>query len=313
MMGPVLVGDIGGTNCRFATWDGHTASAVEVWPTSEEPTLAGCIARYRSLTDITPAASCVAVAGPIRDGAATLTNSPWSGSSHDLPQPGRLINDLHAAARGVGRIGPDHRVHLGGPPPLPGDDIAVLGVGTGLGQALLVDDQVVATEGGHANFAPANTKQDALLRWLRAEQGRVTIESVVSGPGLGRILRFCALEFPLSPRALKALRHEPAGAVVFAMVAEEPACAAAQELFLACVGSAAGDLALGSLLRGGVVLCGGVLPRIVGAARSGLLRQAFEDKPPMSALLQAMPLSLITHPHLGLIGAGVEAERLLSA
>lgn len=312
MSAPLLIGDVGGTNCRFATWDGAQVTAVSVWDTAETPTLAGCVSRYREQTGIEPAASCVAVAGPVQGDTARLTNTNWSGTAADLPQPACLINDLHAAARGVSRVGPAHRISLGGPAPKPGN-LAVMGIGTGLGQALLVGEHVVPTEGGHADFAPADPRQDRLLAYLRQVLGRVTLESVVSGPGLGRILSFCAQEAPLSETARAQLEELPPGAVVFGLADQEPACAAALDLFLSCVGSAAGNMALRSLPAGGVVLCGGVLPRISEEAADGRLRAAFLQKPPMTHLLEGISLSLVTHPHLGLLGAAVEAERLLSA
>jgi len=311
-MSTVLVGDVGGTNCRFATWDGEALSGITVWNTAEMTTLADCVARYQSETGITADAGCVAVAGPVQGGTARLTNTSWSGAASDLPGVGCLVNDLHAAARGIARVGPAHRLSLGGPAPGEGN-LAVLGIGTGLGQALLVGDHVVPTEGGHTDFGPATPEQDALLSYLRPRLGRVTLESIVSGPGLGRILRFCAITRPLSSEAAAALASEPPGAVVFSMADREPACAAALSLFLSCVGSAAGDLALRSLPDGGVVICGGVLPRIAAQAADGRLRRAFEHKPPMAHLLEGISLSLVTHPHLGLLGAAVEAERLLSA
>ena len=311
-MSAILVGDVGATNCRFATWSEGGLHDIRIWPTASSATLSACVARYCDGAAQDFAAICVAVAGPVRDNEASLTNAGWSGAAHRLPQPARLINDLHAAARGVRHVGAEHLHHLGGPRPS-GGDISVMGIGTGLGQALVVCDQVVPSEGGHTEFGPADSEQERLLAWLRPQLGRVTLESVVSGPGLGRILAFCRESFSLSTEAEAALATQPPGAVIFQHADRDPACAAALGLFLRCVGSAAGDMALRSLPAGGVVLCGGILPRIPDVAADGRLRAAFEEKPPMSHLLQALPLSLVTHPHLGLLGAAAEAERLLTA
>lgn len=311
-MSAILVGDVGGTNCRFATWADGALHDIQVWPTASLTTLSACVDRYCDGRGQDFGAICVAVAGPVCDNESSLTNAGWSGSAKHLPQPACLINDLHAAARGVRLVGPEHLLHLGGPERSAGN-MAVMGVGTGLGQALVVADHVVPSEGGHTEFGPADSEQERLLAWLRPKLGRVTLESVVSGTGLGRILSFCRESTPLSAAGEVALTTQSAGAVVFQYADREPACAAALDLFLRCVGSAAGDMALRSLPAGGVALCGGVLPRIANVVADGRLRDAFEQKPPMSHLLRKTPLSLVTHPHLGLLGAAAEAERLQKA
>lgn len=311
-MATLLVGDVGGTNCRMATWDGADLHDIHVWSTQEVPTLEAVTRRYLELYRISPAASCVAVAGPIRDGTAVLTNNDWSGSAADLPGPSRLINDLHAAARGIDQLPSGAVLWLSDPPTdAVGENIAVMGVGTGIGMALRVGGTIVPTEGGHTDFAPTSALQDQLVTWLRQRQARVSVEQVASGPGLERLLTFCALEQPLSATTAAMLSSAPAAQVVFERADEEPACAAALALFLDIVGAEAGNLALRSLPKGGVYLAGGVLPRIPNRVADGRVRAAFEDKPPMSGLLKDIPLGLVTNPYLGLLGAVAEAERLL--
>ncbi len=304
----LLVGDVGGTNCRLARFDGQIRD-VQVWSTDEVSTLGEAADRYLAVHRFTPDAAAVAVAGPVQGSTARLTNTDWSADAADLSCPTRLINDLHAAARGISALSPEDVIRLGGVDVLPGAPVAVMGVGTGLGQALLVGDLVVPGEGGHADFSPSCTALDGLHAWLRARHGRVSTEMVLSGPGLGRILAYCAHHQPLSADAADALRHQPPGAVVFQYAETDPACARALDLFLKAVGSEAGNLALRFL--GGVYLCGGILPRISQHVTDGRLRASFEDKAPHSALLAALPCSLITDPHLGLLGAAVEAGRIL--
>jgi glucokinase len=304
----LLVGDVGGTNCRLATFDGGLRD-VRVWSTAEVSTLGEAVDRYLSEHAFTPDAAAVAVAGPVRGDSARLTNTDWSADVSTLPFPARLINDLHAAARGIGQLGPGDVLRLGGAETLPGAPVAVMGVGTGLGIALLVGDVVVPGEGGHVDFGPCDPELDGLHAWLRERHGRVSAELVLSGPGLGRILAYAAHLRPLTVAAAAALQHDPPGAVVFEHASTDPTCAHALDLFLRAVGSEAGNLALRFL--GGVYLCGGVLPRIAQVVADGRVRAAFEDKPPHSALLAALPCSLITNPHLGLLGAASEAGRLL--
>ena len=184
-----------------------------------------------------------------------------------------------------------------------------MGVGTGLGQALLIGDAIVPGEGGHIDWGPSTPALDALHAWLRPQLGRVSAEMVLSGPGLGRILSYCATMHPLSSIAQAALEEQPPGAVVFSLADTEPACAMALDLFLTAVGAEAGNLALRIL--GGVYICGGILARIAPVVADGRLRAAFEDKAPHSSLLAQLPCALITNSHLGLLGAADEAGRLL--
>ena len=308
MSSAFLVGDVGGTNCRLAVYDGGLRD-IRVWSTAAVPTLTEAVQRYRAEVPIEPVAAAIAVAGPVMGDTARLTNTDWSASLTALPCPGRLINDLHAAARGICHLTPSDLISLGGEPTPPGAPVAIMGIGTGLGQALLVGGQVVPGEGGHVDFAPSSPMLDGLHAWMRTRFGRVSTEMVLSGPGLANILAYTAVADPLSAEAEAALLKHPAGAVVFAMAESEPACARALSLFLHAVGSEAGNLALRIL--GGVYICGGVLPRISSVVGDGRLRTAFEDKSPYEALLRRLPCNLITHPHLGLLGAAVEAGSLL--
>lgn len=304
----LMVGDVGGTNCRLATFDGSLKD-IRVWSTEEVSTLGQAVALYREEFPTVPDAAAIAVAGPVSGSTARLTNTDWTADLADLPCKGRLINDLHAAARGVGQLTSEDIIPLGGRPLPAGAPAVIMGVGTGLGQAMLIGDVVVPGEGGHADWGPSTPALDGLHAWLRSALGRVSAEMVLSGPGLGRILAYCATLHPLSASAQAALEVRPPGAVVFENADTEPACAMALDLFLTAVGSEAGNLALRTL--GGVYLCGGILPRISAAAVDGRLRAAFERKAPHSQLLAALPCSLITHPHLGLLGAASEAGRLL--
>lgn len=305
-----LVGDIGGTNCRFAIWEQGQLQDIRSWPTAQTPSLADCLTMYGVQRSVD--GCCVAVAGPVTNNAAHLTNVGWSGHAGELPQPAWLINDLQAAACGVDHVSDADRVVLNHAAAV-GTTKAVMGIGTGLGQALVVGEHVLPTEGGHADFAPADPLQDQLLTWLRPQLGRVTLESVLSGPGLGRILAFFVEQHPLQDEAASALQSQPAGAVIQRFAQTEPACAAALDLFLKCAGSAAGNLGLRTRPDGGVFLCGGILPRFADPCADGRLRDAYTNKAPMQDLVGEIPLTLITHPHLGLLGAGAHAQRCLLA
>jgi glucokinase len=334
-LAPVLVADVGGTHTRLAVWE-EGAGALALGPTRDG---ADFLRRVEALLSARrrqglppPVAACVAVAGPVeadaRGGSARLTNADWALRAEELPLPARLVNDLHAAARGVQDLrGPDGELagglRLGGGAPVSGAPLGVIGLGTGLGQALLVGDAVVSGEGGHAGWAPRDAVGDALLRFLRdrlAERAgglpggdpppRVSVERVVSGTALADLLDFAAMRAPLGGEASARLAAEPAAVVVVDCADRDPACALAMELLVAGLGAEAGDLALRALCRGGVALVGGLAGRIAPWLTGAVFRRAFEDKGRMSAISKGIPVWLVADGLLGLRGAAVEARRV---
>lgn len=333
----MLVADVGGTNTRLAVAEGQGLEA-STFPTGSGVDFVRAVQQLlaaRRAQGLAPlAAACVAVAGPVEasraGGRASLTNTAWSLDAADLPLPACLVNDLHAACRGVeAQMDADGRVvgaeQLGGAAPTPGAPVVVLGVGTGLGQALLAGGQVLAGEGGHADLAATDARGDALLRFLRdrlreraggdlregADAPHVSIERLVSGSGLADVLDFAAMRAPLGADAARRLESEPAAAVVVGCAATDPACALAMELLVQGLGAEAGNAALRPLARGGVVLVGGMAARIAPWLRGPAFRRAFESKGRMSLILKDIPVWLAAEDDVGLRGAAVEAWRLL--
>ena len=330
--------DVGGTHTRLAVATGHVLQASSFPTTDGSDFLAAVhrlIADRHAQGEAPLAAACVAVAGPIvassGGGRASLTNTPWSLDAGDLPLPARMVNDLYAACRGVeGLLGADGRVAgaelLGGGPPELGAPVVVLGLGTGLGQALLVGGQVIAGEGGHADLAATDARGDALVRFLRdrlrereggdqradAPVPHVSIERLVSGTALADVLDFAALRAPLGADAALRLESQPAAAVVVACAESDPACALAMEMLVEGLGAEAGNAALRPLARGGVVLVGGMAARIAPWLRGPTFRRAFEGKGRMSLILKEIPVWLLTRDDVGLHGAAVEARRMLA-
>ena len=303
----LLVGDVGGTNCRLALWDGGICE-LRVYPTAAVSSLQQAVARYLAAVGARPDAAAVAVAGPVVGRSARLTNSDWTADLDALPMPAVLLNDLHAAALGIDALGAGQQVRLGGGAPQRGAPLAVIGIGTGLGCALRIGSAVFPGEAGHGDFAPASAQADALLGWLRPRLGRVRVESVLSGPGLGRLLDYART---VHPGGVGRPPGVPAGAVVFSGAGSDPACALALSLFVEGIGAFAGDVALATLCRGGVYLCGGILPRVPALTTDGRLWAAFTNKAPMQQLLSAIPLTVVSDPLLGLRGAAAAAEALL--
>ncbi|MNM69473.1 Glucokinase [compost metagenome] len=187
---------------------------------------------------------------------------------------------------------------------------ALLGAGTGLGMALLAGSPrqplVLSSEGGHADFAPQDEQQLALWQHLRAEHGRVSLELLLSGHGLERLYRFVT-----GRAASEAVSLDARGISRMAAAGDAQACATL-ELFARLYASAAGNLALTGLARGGVYLCGGIAPKILPFLQQPQVREAFCSKPPMRGLLQRIPLHVVLDEYLGLRGAAQVAARLAS-
>jgi len=184
----------------------------------------------------------------------------------------------------------------------------VLGAGTGFGVAGLArserGDMAVATEGGHAAFAPSDDVEVAVWNQLRARHGRVSIERLMSGRGLFDLYRVLAGLNQMEP----ALADEKA---VFEAAGTGDALAnETLDRFCGILGSVAGDLALSFGARGGVFISGGIAPRMADRLASGSFRTRFEDKGRLAAYLKDIPTSLVLHPYPAILGAARELEMM---
>ncbi|RFS82831.1 glucokinase [Actinomadura spongiicola] len=309
--GPWLVGDVGGTNARFALVDGPDGvpSQVKSLPTRDHAGLAEAASAYlhQYAPDVRPSAGCLAVAGPVVGRTYHLTNAGWPKGTADevrarlgLPHL-EIINDFEALALSLPRLGGDDLVPLGGTAPDPGAPLAVVGPGTGLGVAGLVPTPSgwvpLPGEGGQVDVPAATDRELEVVRLLRAEHGTSNVEYLLSGNGLARLHRYLA-----------ALDGEAAGTLTAREITErrdDPRCREALDIFCALLGSLAGNVALTLGARGGVYLGGGIPPRIVDVLRGGAFRARFEGKPPMEDYLRAVPVALIVHPGPALAGAAM--------
>lgn len=305
-----LCGDIGGTKSLLGLAQGAELRVDRRYVNADFPDFASLLAAFFADTQTNPsriAGGCLALAGPIADDGRTanLTNLPWRIDSEALARrfgcaAPRLTNDFAAAAMGAVSGPLAHRVTLQQGTPLATAPCLVVGAGTGLGMAIVVPHdgewQIVAGEGGHLAFAPADEEQMALWAFLRARHGRVTWERVVSGPGLTAIHQFVAgVELTPEDIASGALAN-PGGVERRSL-----------NLFLAAYGAFAGDMALACLARGGVFLAGGIAAKLLPALRESRFLATFNDKAGHSEIAARMPLHLAVDPLLGLRGALVMA------
>lgn len=320
----VLVGDIGGTNARFAVMALNEGRPSVICARSvlcrDHASLAEAADAFLASANLTlrPALATIAVAGPVADGAARLTNVAWDASEAELLGLGfaqaRLVNDFEALAIGVADLQPEDCVTIGADQPgLIGAPMLVAGAGTGFGLAGLVRGpdgavQVIASEGGHASFAPVDDIEIGILQALRGKYGRVSIERLLSGPGLLDLYGIMAeiLALPAEPGVT------PEDITQAALASRDPLSVAVLEQFCAVFGSVAGDAALSFGARGGVYLAGGLVAGIAPFLEFSRFRRRFEAKGRLSGLTQATPTRVIVQTHIALIGAARIAQGLVA-
>ncbi|MBU4039346.1 MAG: glucokinase [Alphaproteobacteria bacterium] len=308
----LLVGDVGGTNARFAVArlvDGRPElEHHESFPAGRHPTFLEGVAAFLDGCAVKPTEGVIAVAGPVTDGEIDLTNSPWRVSEAELRtlglNPVRLINDFEAQAWGAPVVPPEQLASLGGPDE--GDPhaaIAVLGPGTGFGVSALVRDahgneMAMPSEGGHACFAPGDAVEDEILRILRRRYGRVSIERLICGPGLLNLHRALA---EIDGR--ESHIEDPALITAEALATPDSPCGATLARFCAILGCVAGDIALTTGARGGVYIAGGIAPRILSFLKASPFRERFERKGRYQDYMAGIPTHVILHKHAALLGA----------
>lgn len=273
--------------------------------------------------DANPASACFAVAGPIARQEVAVTNLPWVLNSALLSEQFsiarvKLINDFAAVALGVGILPEVDLLTLQAGEPYDGGMRVVLGAGTGMGVAWLTWREcgysALPTEAGHMDFAPANEVQDRLLDYLREKFGHVSVERVLSGPGLTNVFHFLQGELDDS-RELAAVQLEEDDAARVSDLAfnhKHLVAVKAMELFVEVYGAYAGNLALAGLCRGGVYVAGGIAPKIIDKLREGGFMKAFRDKGRFSRFMEEIPVHVVMNPKVGLLGASEEARRMLA-
>jgi len=338
----VLAGDIGGTNSRLAIYDvpatglrGVKPIFEQTYPSAAHPSLdviaekfltaaAGAVGARAGVDS-----GCFGIAGPIEHNICRATNLPWVVDGNALAQKlgiARvvLVNDFHAAALGVTAVEPHELVALGGDVRVAQGPMAVLGAGTGLGQAFLLWSaaqnryQVVPSEGGHVDVAARTPLEHGLVAFLTGKYGRVSCERVLSGRGLVDAFKFLSEEpacrgliRPETAAALAAAGNDPAAEISQRAIAgTDPLCEMALALFCSVLGAVAGNLGLMVLATGGVYVAGGIAPRILPFLQRGGFREAFDRKGRLHTLVERIPAYVVTHAQPGLLGAALVASDL---
>lgn len=306
--------DIGGTHARFALAEVEDGRVVDLGEavtlkTEEHASFQLAWEEFgRSIGKTLPRATAIAIAGPVNTDIIKLTNNPW------IIRPAlirekldvdnyTLINDFGAVGHAVAQAGAEHFLHLCGPDqPLPDEGtISIMGPGTGLGVAHVWRNaagyHVQATEGGHVDFAPLDSIEDAILARLRKRHRRVSVERVVAGPGISDIYEALAA---IEGRAVQ--QHDDKTLWELGTSGKDSLAAAAVDRFCLSLGSVAGDIALAQG-GSGVVIAGGLGLRIKDMLIRSGFAERFRAKGRFEGLMATLPVKLITHPQPGLFGA----------
>jgi glucokinase len=312
---PILIGDIGGTNARFAILVDTYAEPKEfpIVQTADFKTIDEAIqASILDRTSVQPRSAVLAVAGPVDGDEIELTNCDWVVRPKVMFDTLGLsdivvLNDFEAQALAVVALGEEHMEKIGPGQPERSGSRVVLGPGTGLGVAGLIHAChrwiPVPGEGGHMDLGPRSPRDFEVFPHIETIEGRISGEQILCGRGLVNVYRAVAKADGVAPRFTT-----PAEITGAALENSDGLAEEALELFVTCLGRTAGDLALVFMSRGGVYLTGGIAQKIVPALKAGNFREAFEDKAPHRELLKSMPVYVITHPLAALAGLAAYAR-----
>ncbi len=308
---PRLVADIGGTNARFAL---ETAPQVlqhtDVLAANDYDSIVEAIRTYLARVGNPPIRhAAIAIANPIVGDWVQMTNHHWAFSIETTRQALHLdtlilLNDFTAQALSVPQVGAEELVQVGGGQPLASAPKAVIGPGTGLGVSGLVPGQggfvALAGEGGHVSFSPFDDTEIYLWQYARERYSHVSAERLLSGAGLSLIYEALAVREQVDRPTLTAAEISER-----ALGGHSPLARLSLDIFCAILGTTAANLALTLGARGGVYVCGGIVPRFIDYFPTSPFRSRFESKGRFDAYLAAIPVYVVLNKQPGLAGAAV--------
>lgn len=317
---PRLLGDVGGTNARWA-WQasaGAPLQHVSVAPCGASASLADSAASFLKAHGLSaPKAASMGIATAVTGDHIQFTNNNWSFSVSELKRALQVerclvINDFTALALSLPVLTPQDLQMLGGGTAIAHTAIALLGPGTGLGVSGLMPDgrggyTAISGEGGHVTLAPADDLESDILTALRKQFTHVSAERVLSGPGLVNLYKaLCTV------RSTTAQDLHPQDVTQLALDGTDALCSETVRLFSSFLGNVAGNLALSLGATGGVYVGGGIVPQLGAAFDRKLFRERFEGKGRFADYLQNMPSWLITASTPALLGASRALDVLKS-
>ncbi len=339
----ILAGDVGGTKTLLGLFseapDRPAPIEVGEFATLDYDGLEPMIQEFLRAWNVEPRhlqSACIGVAGAITSQVARMTNVPWVVDAAALSvrtriKPVRILNDLEALAYAVAVLEPAELAWLQEGSPVKDGNAAVIAAGTGLGEAFLynVEGRHVPgpSEGGHADFAARTPRELDMVRALTPVFGRVSAETIVSGPGLVNIYQFTHDALGTGP-LITPSSLPPARLCAGVGEVDDPGdlparisqsaterrclqCVESMEMFVAAYGAEAGNIALRGTATAGVYVGGGIAPKILPALRSPTFLDAFRAKEPMGEFVARIPVAVILNDDAGLLGAAVYAQETL--
>ena len=326
----ILAGDIGGTKTRLGLFmpgkKRPVLKADEVFASSDAPDLENIVKKFIDKHPQPVGNACFGIAGPVEEGRAQLTNLPWEVSETRLMKRlkiknVRLINDLSAVAHALPGLRNSDWIGLNRGRRMVHGPVGIIAPGTGLGVALMVEHGgqrvIVPSEGGHADFAPTTMEQCSLWQFLHERYGHVSIERVLSGPGIFNIYEWLKDSGRFSePEWLRDTfkTDDPAKIIVNSaqlQLGPEKLCVETLRVFVSVLGSVAGNLALNGLTRGGIYIAGGIAPRIREELRDESFLASFSGKGRFKKHMKNTPVRLILNTNLPLFGAAAYTSKYL--
>ncbi len=312
MLETALIGDIGGTNARFALvkQGSFELEHILILRCADylrlEDAIRDYLKRVGAAGALAPQEACLAFACPVHDDEVSMTNNAWRFSKRRVKDAlglslFKVINDFTAQALGVPHLLADELISINTGTSEPHRARLIIGPGTGLGVAGLFPGQnnwiPLPTEGGHVTFAPTDDRERELLGYFQEKYGRVSVERLLCGQGLLDLYRAHAA------LAAQAPRYNSAAEVTGAARAGDALAEEVLLRFLKILGDVCGDAALMIGAHGGIYLCGGILPRLIDWLQRSRFREAFTDKGRMSAYNERIPVWVVNAPWTGLLGA----------
>jgi glucokinase len=321
----ILAGDIGGTKTNVGLF--RATGELERQATYRSLDFAGLAAIIEDfLGDQPVTVACLGIAGPVLGNRARAPNLAWEVDGDAVARKIgipvlRLINDLEATAEGILALEPEELRELNEGASADQGTVALLAPGTGLGMSIVARPAggwlPLPSEGGHQSFAARNRDEAGLREYLAKRFGHVSIERVVSGPGLKNIYEYIqesGIALP-DPEIARRIQHEDAAAVISTAGRENecPVCVKALEIFLSAFGAVSGNLALACLSTGGLYLGGGIAPKLWPEIADGTFLTGFLGKGRLKRVLEKIPVRLVMNQKTALLGAARRAARFPEA
>ena len=316
---PCLVGDIGGTNARFALIHaaGEKPANIMVLPCAAYPDLYSALRDYlQQFPSLAVRNACIGIANPVQGDLVRMTNFDWKFSIEELRISAGfdrllVVNDFKALATALPILESDAYRKIGGGQALPGAAIALIGAGTGLGMSgLIPSGDAYASldgEGGHGTLPTVGSEEAEVVLQLEKIFPHVSAERVLSGPGIEQLYRTLAQTRGLTVQPLSA-----AGITAAALNDGDALARNTLDMFCGMLGSVAANLAITLGARGGIFIGGGIVPKLGNYFADSPFRRRFENKGRFSSYMAQIPSYVIDAPYAALHGASVLLERTLT-